>query len=327
MPATNEKFEVFRPDIGGALMEYDLAASQEGFIGTRVLPIREVQSETLKFGKITIESLLRKRKTRRAPGTPYNRAEYDFTSDSYTTEEHGIEEPVDDREAKMYQDIFEAEMVATERARDGVLRAQEARIAELLFNTSVWTGTKLTKAAEELWSNHANAKPLSDVKFARKMVRANIGRLPNTLILGWEAYEEAKFCDQIIERVKYQEKMDVRPGLITPQQLASVFDVEQVVIAGAQENGANPEQEASLTEIWDPALAMVAKVARSRDIREPCLGRIFHWGEDGSQAGALVESYRENQSRSEIMRSRMDTDEKILYVEAGFLLTGLLAGS
>jgi hypothetical protein len=64
-------------------------------------------------------------------------------------------------------------------------------------------------------------------------------------------------------------------------------------------------------------------VAVTDDIREPCLGRTFHWGEDGSQIGGLMESYREEQKRSDIIRCRHDVDEKVLYTQMGHLLSNI----
>jgi hypothetical protein len=65
---------------------------------------------------------------------------------------------------------------------------------------------------------------------------------------------------------------------------------------------------------------MVAKVASTSDPREPCVARVFHWGEDGSTIGATIESYRDEPKRSDVVRSRMDTDEVVMYVEAAHLL-------
>jgi hypothetical protein len=68
---------------------------------------------------------------------------------------------------------------------------------------------------------------------------------------------------------------------------------------------------------------MLARVARTADLREPCLGRTIHWGEDGSQIGGLFESYYSDERRSNIVRCRHDVDEKIIYAEAADLLSNI----
>ena len=57
------------------------------------------------------------------------------------------------------------------------------------------------------------------------------------------------------------------------------------------------------------------------DLREPCLGRTFVWSED---SGLLTtESYREEQTRGTIYRVRQNTDERLQFVGAGYVLTGV----
>ena len=66
-----------------------------------------------------------------------------------------------------------------------------------------------------------------------------------------------------------------------------------------------------------------AKAATSGDFREACLGRTFHWSEDGSSENGTVETYRDETVRSNIVRVRMDVDEQVILPTAGYLLTGI----
>ena len=115
----------------------------------------------------------------------------------------------------------------------------------------------------------------------------------------------------------------VKASKITEQQLAEVFDLDHVIVAGSAKNTANTGQAASLSQIWSSEYAMVARVAETNDIREPCLGRIFHWGEDGSEIGGMIETYRDETVRGDVVRVRHDVDEVVFYVEAGHLLSNI----
>ena len=53
----------------------------------------------------------------RQSGGSYGRGDYEFEDVYYATKEQGWEEPVDDRDAKMYADYFDAELVAASRGR------------------------------------------------------------------------------------------------------------------------------------------------------------------------------------------------------------------
>ena len=58
----------------------------------------------------------------------------------------------------------------------------------------------------------------------------------------------------------------------------------------------------------------------TNDMSEPCIGRTFHWAEDGSQPAGTVETYRDETKRSDIVRVRHDVDEIVMYTEMGHLL-------
>ena len=68
---------------------------------------------------------------------------------------------------------------------------------------------------------------------------------------------------------------------------------------------------------------MICKTPDSNDIQEPCVGRTFHWSADGSSMGGTVETYRDETKRSNIVRVRQDTDEKVLYAATGHLLSNI----
>lgn len=324
MPSPSSTLTTLRPDLAGSLMEFDLAMDRNGFIAMRVAPVMEVGQQAGVFGKVPIEQLLQLKDTARAPGSGYNRGKFTFTDDSYACKENGWEEPVDDREAKMYANYFDAELIATQRAYDFVLRNQEIRMAALLFNTSTWTGATLTTAASIPWSTVATATPVTDVEAAVRKVWTNSGRWPNTLVLERRKFRDLRLCDQIIDRIRSAGAGNpTKASDITAEMLAQVFDLEQVIVAGSAKNTANPGQTAAVGSCWDTTMAMVCYVDSSKDIRRPTIARTFHWSDDGSEIGGAVETYRDETVRSDITRVRHDTMEKVMYVEMGHLLTSL----
>ena len=102
-----------------------------------------------------------------------------------------------------------------------------------------------------------------------------------------------------------------------------MFDLRQVLIGDAQKQNAKEGQASSLTDVWSNEYAAVCKVAQTNDIREVCVSRTFHWASDGSQIGGVMESYRDETVRSDIIRARMDTQEKIIYTPALQLLDNI----
>jgi hypothetical protein len=323
MPSPSTSLATLRPDLASSMEEYDLEAGRQGFIAQQVLQVLEVDKQAGVFGTIPIEQLLQARDTVRAPGGGYSRGKFTFTTQPYACVEHGAEEPVDDREAEMYRDYFDAELVAARRSRDVVLRNAEGRAAAAVFNTTTWTGASLTTAVGTPWTTIATAVPLTDVETAVKKVYDNSGLVANALVCTWKRFRDLRNVVQIVDRVKYAGFMDPRAGNITAEALAQAFDLKYILVAGGAKNTAKEGQTFVGGSVWTDSNAMICRVAETNDPREPCIGRTMHWAADGSEIGATFETYRDETVRSDVVRARHDVFEKILYVEAGHLLTSV----
>lgn len=313
-----------RPELGAGLVQFDLAMDRAGFIAQRVLPVLDVGASAGPFGKIPLEQLLKGGDTTRTNKGGYNRGEWTFDKDTFSTEENGWEERVDERESNLYREFFDHEQISAARALDVVLREYEKRVAALVFNATTWTGTALTTAVQNEWSDLSNATPIADVEAAVKWVYANSGLWPNALIINRKVFRNLRNCDEVIERIQSAGAgFPTRAADITAAQLAAVFDLDYILVGGSTKNAAKEGQTRSLSQIWSDEYAMVCRIATSQDPKEPCLGRTLHWSVDGSQIGGTVESYEEVQTRGEIIRVRHDTDEKILYPQCGHLLSNI----
>lgn len=324
MPSPSTSLATLRPDLADSLMEFDLAMDQRGYIAQQVFPVVDVQSQAGVFGIIPLEQLLQQRETKRAPGSGYNRGKFTFTTSSYACEEHGAEEPVDDREAQMYAEYFDAEVISTARAYNAVLRAHEQRVADAVFNATTWNGASLTTGVTHEWDDATNSVPITDVEAAIQKIYDNSGLWANALIINYKVFRNLRNSDQVIERIQSAGAGNAtKPSDITPAMLSQVFDLPYILVAGGSKNGAKEGQPADPEQIWSGEYAMVCKIATGSDFREACIGRTFHWSADGSAIGGTVESYREEQTRSDIIRVRHDVDEIVLYPEAGHLLSNI----
>ncbi len=321
MPQPTSSFASLRSDLGGSLMEFDLIADRDGYIANRVFPVFEAATSVGQYGKIPLEQLLQQRETVRAPGSNYSRGNFTFEKLTFATEENGAEEPVDDREAELYRDFFDAELIAAARAQNSVVRNQEQRVADLVFNTTTFTGSSLYTDIATTWATYASATPIDNVQAAADKVYANSGLYANALICNRFAFRDLKRCAQVIDAIEASGAGSAaKLSDISAELVAMALGLDMVIVAGGSKNSAKEGQTASVAQIWSSSYAMVARVCVTNDIREPGLGRIIHWGADGSNPEGLVETYRDESVRSEIVRFRHDVDEVLHYTECGHLL-------
>lgn len=324
MPAPSSALSTLRPDLAASFMQFDLEMDRRGFASSRVLPVVEVPKSSGTFGKIPLDQLLQRRLVTRAPGGGYSRGNFTFTPVTYATGEYGAEEPIDDREAELYNNYFDAEQIAALRAMDVVLREQEMRAAALIFNTATWTGASLTTGVSIPWSTSATCTPIDDVEAAVGKVYDNSGLWPNALVISRKKFRQLRNAAQVIARIVSSGAGNpAKASDVTVEMLALVFDLPNIIVAGSTKNSATEGQTATPAQIWGNTQAMVCRVAETNDIKEPCIGRTFHWGEDGSEVGGLVETYRDETVRSDIVRVRHDVQEQVLYTQMGHLLTSV----
>lgn len=317
MPRPTSSTTVSRPDLRATAMEF--MERQDEFIGTRILPYFDVDEQSGEYPVIPVEALLNVPETRRAPRGNYSRDDFEFENDSFDCAEHGWEEPVDDVEELLYARFFDAEEIATNRAIGTILRVQEKRIADMLFNAGNFTAHGITNEWDE--NHYTDAIPISDVKAGRKAIHDACGLEPDTLVISYNTFLHLGLMSQIVDRLKYTHT-EVKRGDIPAELLATAFGIERVLVGKGRYNSAKKGQTAVLADIWDDEYAMLCVTSKVKDIKEPCVGRTFRWTKDCPQ-NVMVESYREEQTRSDVIRARQHTDEEVILVAAAYLLSNI----
>lgn len=332
---------IARTDLSLTFSEINLAAQRAGFIGLQVMPPVPVGLQSAEFPKFKAADLLAPiANTRRATRSGYQRRSSEFETDSYSTEDHGIEEIVDDREVEMYGEI-DSEAIARDRAVHAVLDRLEQDIADAVFNTTIWSGAALATTAST-WSTASSGVPITDIDAAKYKVQDGCGHKANALILSEYAFTKMIRTAQVQDLLKYSGRDDPKNlGMI--DGLKQLLGLEHILVGNGMKNSAKPGATATFARHWDPTKAMVARIATGPEVRDlssqfPSLGRTITWGGDGApiamsampgaagqDAMVLVEEYREEARRGGVIRARNDRVIKRMYVQTGHLLNAVTA--
>lgn len=320
MPNPTSGTTIQRPDLGALAYEHTLDATSRGFIGFEVMPVFEVPEQAADYPVIPIESLLKVPSTKRAKRGAYPRGDWEFETNTYSCEEYGFEEPVDDVEAKLYARYFDAEEVGMEIAVDHIMRDHEKRVAAIAQDTSLAIGSA---SVTNEWDDAANATPKGDVKTAVQAMRAASGVVPNAGIMSLKVFENLMVTAEIKNYLQYTSPHLVEGAEAQRRMLANYFGLSRILIGGGIEDTAKKGQSFSLADIWDDEYFSLARLSDGGNrLREPVLGRTFLWTADSPQT-ATVESYREEQIRSEIIRVRENVDEAIIFSGALYILDNI----
>jgi len=242
------------------------------------------------------------------------------TGNPYFCEDHALKQFVADEDVdnaitptSPYQD-------ATENTVDRLLIGREIEAATLLTTAANFaTGSKVTLTGTDQWNDYTNSDPIGDIETGKTAIHDSIFQMPNTLVLGKQVYDQLIHHPAIIERVKYSQL-----GVVTPQLLAAVFDVERVIIAKAGKNTSIEGQSDTMGYIWGK-IALLAYVAPKVGPKVITLGLNYVWAGKSMQVKRLRGTDEEDREGTYIRAGRWYYDQNIVASEAGYLISGAVA--
>lgn len=312
-----------RPDLAGMFQEFDVEANMQGFIATQIFPVIEVALQSDTFSIMPIEEMLKyitDAQLIRASGAPYGRIQFGFEPTTYATTERGIEGPIDHRQARLYRHYLDAEVAIIRILRHIIMLNMEMEAVEKIFNPATWTPDAVTNE----WDDWANATPIVDVTTKKHAIREACGLAPNTIVMSYKVFDHVRNCAEILDRIKAVR--EVTPQKVTINDLRAAFEIEKVLVGkGTKKTTQEGVTPPAFADIWDDQYIWIGRTADTNDIQEPCVGRTFHWSEDGSSMGGTIETYGENPIRGDVARVRNERQMKVIYTACGGLLSNIIS--
>ncbi len=285
-----------------------------GNIGMGLFPRVPVQTsggQILEFGKEAFKLY----NTRRAPGTAYKRITFGYLGKPFALENHGIEvlvprEQLRDASLVPGIDVASRAINLNMRVSELQLEYQQASIARNAANYA--STNKVTLSGTSQWSDYTNSDPVSDVNDAKEAIRQQTGVYPNVFEISATVFRQLKEHPKLLDKIKYTQK-----GVLTADLLASVFEVDKVLIGSAI---ATDDTDAS-TDLWgkDAILAYVPPEPSTNE--EPSFGYTY-----AMEGNPLVEvPYWENATKSWVYGVGYERVAVLSGIDSGFLIQNAVA--
>lgn len=187
--------------------------------------------------------------TLRADRSPASMHSWSVSTSTYNLNEHALADIVTDRERRNMDSPLQADIDTVENLTDKIMLRQEYEVSKLLFTTTSWGNneTIVTATSWDYAAGTATSLPIQDMLSATSSILMRGGIRPNTLVLGWDTFVVLKENQNVYDRIKYVER-----ALITPELLASVFDVEKVFVGTAVYDSAADGITESMGYVWGP---------------------------------------------------------------------------
>ncbi len=231
------------------------------------VPVPNRSMRVLKFGKEAFRTM----NTRRAPGADKKRVQYGYASDPISLVQDALEGivPIEHQEEAMSVPGVDLGQGAVQMVLDVVdlgLEIDCANMARLASNYGASNKVTLTSTAR--WTQSAST-PQADVDAGKEAVRRFIGRYPNTLVMGPNAFNALRRHAAVKEQFKYTGRDSV-----TAEMLAAFFDVRQVVVGKAVHLPETAADSAQATDVWGDD-AILAYVPEGENFQVPSYGYTY----------------------------------------------------
>ena len=312
---------VIRPELM-AVVE-DAAAADSYYIAESVCPVWFSPTKTGQYRRIRKSSgqLMASDlgdATVRAPKTAYGEVDRTYEKDDYLTIDRGLTEVVDDADAMEQSRFFDMEATAAKLVWRNMMIAQEKRVADLIMNESNFG--KFDAEENYTVANLATMNVPEDLKKAGRSVRKR-GEMLNTMVMSRNVWD---LITQSTKLIQYFFGQLQGSASLTPAMLSERFiGGGQILIADATyskaKKGKANVEDTDLEYIWGDDYIWLGNVQGGFPDGEGGAARTIVW-EQQVPGLFITETYRDEQRRSDVVRVRQFSVEKLVNENSGQLI-------
>ena len=309
----------------------DLAAGLTGsvgvlgtnFMGPEILPPLVVPRQADTFYKTDLSDkglTIAIAGLKRAAKASYGRLNFRTASDSFATQDEGLEDSIDDVQQALVQAQFNAEQDCARGVFLNLQRSAETAYAAYLQDPSTLMLAYKGDVTDE-WDDATNGIPYTNVQDAfSTIVNRCGGVLPagveRCLAVSSKVFRNMSLTLQFRTMRAgglYNVKNTPQPAP-TEAEAAQTLGIERV-FQGRAVNGS--------TDIWDDEYALCFLRYDGTDLAVPQFGRTFVWQDDGASQ-YIVETYRE-EPRKTVVLVRNNVQRYVFNAMCGHLLGNITA--
>lgn len=311
--------EVSQVHIDAALTNVCVAYSNPNFVSDTIAPPVAVRKQSDRYFIYDADrEKFRSSNDKRAPGAEANEVDFALSDDSYYCEDHALESAIPDEERENADPPIQPEIDRTEFLMEKMLLNKEIALASRILTGSDVPSETLSGTGQ--WSDYTNSDPVAEVETHKATIQEAVQVIPNTLVLPYEVYAKVRLHPKVTDRTKYMQL-----GIAGPNTLATLFDVERVLVPRAVKNVAAPGQTADLDAVWGKN-AFLAYVPSRPALKRVAFSYSFVWTmAPGSVSGHVVEVWRENRRKADMIRVQRYYDQKVIAPGAIYLWKNAVA--
>jgi hypothetical protein len=298
------------------------------FVAPRILPFVPVTDRSGRYWVFGFEKF-REYDTARAPGAEAREvAPWSLSNNPFFCDGHALKDYITDEARKSAAPGAQIEVTTVENLMQGILLKFEIKLAALITNTSVpqppVAVPSTTLSGTSQWSDYTNSDPIAAIEAQRIVIEQAVSEMANTLVVSYPVHLKLRQHPKIIDRFKYT---TLPAGFPTEQQLASVFEVDNYIVARAkyQPNAEGQTPASALSYVWGKN-ALLCYVPSAPGLRVVSLGYTFRWLFGAPElGGVLTKRYRVEWRTADVIEVQTYYDPQLIAPLAGYLWINAVA--
>lgn len=301
--------------IDPALTAIAVAYANKNYIADLVAPRIPVDAQKFTFLSYATDTFFNIPDTRVGRRSKPNEVTLEASEVTDSTEDHALDggvpradmENADERYDPLGNEVmFLQELIALDR---------EKRVADLVFAAANYaSGLKQTLSGTSQFS-HASSTPIATINAALDVPLMR----PNQMIFGQATWTTFRSHPEIVEACL---GTGAAKGNVTRQQVAELFEVDEVLVGQARANSAKRGQTPSLARLWGKQLALAYKAPVVQAKGAVTFLGTFEWG---SRIAAQREDPDMGMRGGISVRTGESVRERFIASDAGYLFDAAIA--
>lgn len=302
------------------------------FQADNLAPIMTSEKKSDLYFKLTKDYWFRDVMRQRGVGAPAIRAGYGVETDSFLCDLWAVGKPIDDQvranedtplnsDRNAMQFITRLERLNREKVFKSTCWGTGKWATDITGNTSA---SAITASSTLKQWDQSTSTPIDDVAVMMTVMEKLTGFTPNVLAIGAEVWERLKINAQILDRITGGAS-NTNPAKVTPQLVAQLFEIEELVILRAVENTA-AENATFAGEYVFGKQGLFMFRDRTEGIETATACRTITWRQyAGNRNGTRILKWRDESIHSDIVEIESAYVPKIIAADLGIFISSLVA--
>lgn len=233
------------------LTAISIAYRNKRLIADEVLPRVPVGKQEFKYLKHELADGFTVPDTKVGRRSRPNEVDFSATEVTDSTQDYGLDDPVPQSDIANAPENYDPLGRATEGLTDIILLDREVRTSNLVFDANNYgAGNKVTLSGTDQFSDFTNSDPIKTIMDA---LDACIMR-PNKMVIGRQVFSALARHPKIVKAVLGNSGDS---GIARREDIAALFELEDVLVGEGWLNTAKKGQAVSLARVWGKHLSLI----------------------------------------------------------------------